>query len=253
MSKIIIPEQKVKGVVDYILNYLKKDYKDAVDKSSSYLHLLFGDYSGNSTYDYWKNSVALFTRGPEEPRAIETHFFLNRSRFSMPTVHITMNADQNGPDGIGFDNGWDGTSFQPSEGIGSRDTGGREFNTRFQIVITSDNTFDVLIIYHTLMACLIGNSHLLTLNGLQNPTLKGGDIILNDQSNPSGIYARAIFLDCFYSIVAPSFNTKLGATDVEFQGTPNENPEVIYSDFEGTVDSIPEEVVDFELQDITPI
>lgn len=221
MSKIQIPEQKVKSIVDYILNYLRTDYLSATDKTISYLYEIFGDYEDNPDYDYWKNAVTLFTRGQDSPRMIETHFFLNRSRFSLPTIHITLSADQPGPDGIGFDKDWSGESFQPTEGLGFVRTSGREFNTRFQVVITSDNTFDTLIIYHALMACLVGNNDLLTMNGIQNPTLKGGDIMLNDQTNPQNIYARAIFLDCFYTLVAPSFNKERGVTDASFQPEPS--------------------------------
>lgn len=197
---MVFPEQTVKSVVDYCLKYLKDDYTEQVDKEKSYLFSVFGEYKESSVFDYWKNAVALLTRSQDEPRAIETHFFLNRNRFTLPTIHVTLNSDQPGPDGVGFDRGWG-----MGDGDGQSITSGREFNTRFQIVITSDNTFEVLIMYHVLMACLIGNNHLLSLNGIQNPSLKGGDIILNDQSNPTAIYARAIFLDCNYSLISRQF------------------------------------------------
>lgn len=215
---IKIPEQTVKAVVDYILKFLREDYREKADKKDSYLYLLFGQYENNSSYDYWKNSVALLTRNSDHPRTIETHFFLNRNRFSLPTIHVTINSDANGADGLGFDQSYieEGTS-------GGRETAQREINTRFQIVVTSDNTFEVLIMYHALKCCLIGNNHLLTLNGLQNPSIKGGDIILNDSLNPQGVYARAIFLDCFYTIKAPSFESIQWASSASFEGTPTLN------------------------------
>lgn len=223
MAAIQIPEQKVRQVVDYVLDFLREDYETATDKEESYLFLLFGQYKDDSSYDYWTNAVALFTRGTDEPRHIETHFFLNRTRFSLPTVHITISSDNTGPDGLGFDQGWQESEFDSSTSLNFRQISSREFNTRFQIVLTSDNTFEVLMMYHAIQACLVGNNHLLFLNGLQNPSLKGGDIILNDQQAPQGIYARAIFLDCFYTLSAPSFEKERAVTDVILEGIMDVN------------------------------
>ena len=59
---MIVPEQKLKLIVDYILEYLRRNYQDSADKESSYLFKLFGEYKDDQNYDYWKNSVALLTK-----------------------------------------------------------------------------------------------------------------------------------------------------------------------------------------------
>ena len=214
---LLIPEQQLKLVLDYILKYFQDDYNNAVDKEDSYLFALFGGIKGK--FDYYTNAVELFNRRSDHPRAIETHFFLNRERFGVPTIHITLSENSAGPNGIGYDRNFDGQQYAPKGDIlNFRETGSRAFNTRFQLVFTSDNTFEVLMLYYAINAALIGNIHLLELNGIRLPSLGGADIILNDHLTPPNIYSRALMIDCFFDVVAPQFGFNRAVKDISIDG-----------------------------------
>lgn len=220
---MIIPEKTLKQVIDYCLKQLKDDYlenKTAGTETQSYIYKHLGDQTpvSNTDFDFYNNAVALLTRDSSHARCIETHFFLNTSRFNLPTIHITLSADNKGADGIGFDKNVDGPVFLTDTQF--TDTGTRSFATRYQVVFTSDNTFEVILMYYLLRAALIGNSHLLSLNGIENPSIKGADIMLNDGLSPMGIYSRALFIDCMYSQTALAFTKQDITTDINVSGTP---------------------------------
>jgi len=203
---IIIPEQRLKQIIDYCLKTVKDNYRDTIDKEDSYLAKIFNpsDTTESYEFDYFKNAVSLFTRTNDHPRHIETHFFLNRARFSLPTIHITLGQNTDGPNGLGFDKNWDNSAYDEET------TGARSFRTQFQVMLTSDNTFEVLMMYYLLSSCLIGNVHLLELNGLYNASIRGNDILLENGLVPDSIYVRALIIDCMYDMVTPKFTFNEG-------------------------------------------
>jgi len=214
---IVIPERRLKQVIDYCLEYVRQDYLDMTDKNNSYLAYIFRNVDvtlQTKEFDYFKEATALFTRDEDHPRHIETHYFLNRERFSIPTIHIQLTANNVAPaNGVGFDRDWDNpfNRDKTQSDSGFYDdiiTGGRSFQTVFQVVFTSDNLFEVQMMYYLITACLVGNVWILEENDIHNPSLSANDLILDSDIAPSNIYARALQITCFFDMVAPEFDKK---------------------------------------------
>jgi len=188
---ILMPEQRLKALMDYYLDSINEEY----------LFDLFGGQTFGDGYDYFTNAKTIFLKTNDDPRKVVSNIFFNRDRQGLPTIHIALNQDILGEgNGLGFD---------PSTEIDEldetyKDTYTRTYSSRFNIICTSDNTFEVLIVYNVLRALFQGNPQLLQKAGLTNAKLTGNDMILTDYLMPSTIYARGLILDCLYEITVPS-------------------------------------------------
>lgn len=186
---IVIPESILKKLVDYSLKNVTFEYLEKIFKNVPSL----GDYN------FLDNAKALLLPKSTSSRKVESHLFFNRERCLLPTVHIGLPSEQ-----IGLGNG---LSFDPSDEEDDTEYINyhtRSFSSRYKIIFTSNNTFEVLIMYIFFRSVFIGNVHLLEMNGLQNPKFSGGDIVLTDYMIPAEIYSRALFIDCNYDFTAPS-------------------------------------------------
>jgi hypothetical protein len=233
---MIFPERILKNIIDYFVNQTIDNYILCLDKpEESYLYDLFGKLTPNSrAYDYFENATAIFTRDDDHPRKIETHLFYNRERFNLPTIHIAMPGEQiSKVAGLGYDMGYLGGAFQPSDPFMAATTHSRMFQAKYQIVFTSENTHEVLIMYNWFKCCAIGNIEIFEWNGLHNTIMSGSDIILNEAFGPVNIYSRAISLDCMYEITAPNFNKYQLPSRIEFDGSM-ESDDIRKIKFKGT-------------------
>lgn len=196
---IILPEQKLKGIIDFILSNITEDY----------LYRLFGTLQMGD-YNYFENANEIFLKRTDSQRKVLCNIFFNRDRQGLPTIHIAMNQEYLGEgNGIGFDPGIiDSTDdIQLSEGT-YLDSTSRSYSSRYNIIFTSDNTFEVLIMYNTIKAFLQGNFGILELNGLRNVKFSGQDIMLNELLGPMNIYSRGFVIECLYEFVAPAMEIK---------------------------------------------
>lgn len=202
---LLLPEQRLKALMDFFLQFISEDY----------LFKLFGNQTfGKGEYNYFENAKALFLRGIDSPRKVVCNIFFNQARQNLPTIHIALNQDIPGEgNGLGFDPGLD---TNPSENQFS-DTFSRVYSARFNIIFTSDNSFEVLLMYNVIRALVQGNPELLELSGLSNIKLSGQDLVLTDYLMPPNIYARGFIIDCLYEITVPSINIQQGITQAYFE------------------------------------
>ncbi len=193
---ILLPEQRLKALMDFFLKVITEDY----------LLLLFGDQTfGQGGYDYFENAKTLFLKPEDNPRKVECNIFFNRDRQGLPTIHIALNQDIIGEgNGLGFDP----ADAVDEDGETFRETFTRTYSSRFNIICTSDNTFEVLIMYSVIRALMQGNPGLLDMIGLKNVKFSGQDLILTDYLVPPTIFARGFLLDCLYEVTVPSLQSQ---------------------------------------------
>ena len=197
---IVIPESILKKLVDFSLKNVTFEY----------LEKIFKDVPSLGDYDFLQNAKAILLPKSTSSRKIESHLFFNRERCLLPTVHIGLPSEQLGlGNGLGFDpSDEDDNNFYTNYHT-------RSFSARYKIIFTSNNTFEVLIMYIFFRSVLIGNIHFLEMNGLQNPKFSGGDIVLTDYMIPAEIYSRALFIDCNYDFTAPSLDSSDKIKDIK--------------------------------------
>jgi hypothetical protein len=212
---IQMPEVKLKLLIDAVLDKVKKDYVDATDKATTFLYkCYFGNITGN--YDFYKQAIVIFNRTKDDPRTIDTRLLFDRERASLPTIHVTLPSEQPFSDGIGFDEGY----VQPtlnSDNETMTDYYNRGYASKFELLITGSNTFEVVMIAYTLKLALINNLMALELNGFRNPKIYTGDVKINEQLAPIA-YLRTLTIDSFYDMNVPKFENISIVNNIEFDG-----------------------------------
>ena len=199
---ILLPEQRLKALMDFFLESINEGY----------LEKLFGNQTfGSGGYNYFDNAKEIFLRRKDSPRKVVCNLFFNRERQGLPTIHIALNQDIPGEaNGLGMD---PQTEVNAEKGTYTENLT-RAYSSRFNIICTSDNTFEVLIVYNVIRALMQGNPALLDAAGLYNCKFSGQDLILTDYLMPTTIYARGFMLDCLYDVQVPPFSLGEGGESV---------------------------------------
>lgn len=202
---IIIPETKILELIEIALLVVEEDYKKTTDKTKTFLYRIFGN-NQIGKYNFLKESVDIFTRTNEHPRKIETRMMFDAKRASLPTIHITMPQENNANEGngIGVDEGYQ-ESIEDLENKTINKTYTRAFDVQYNAVITSDNSLEVLCIYHLLKSALIGMFNHIEFQGIRNVKLSGQDLQINSEMVPPNIFIRGIGISCFYEQTVPIF------------------------------------------------
>lgn len=226
---VVIPEFILLNIVDRALNYLRNDYAEQEDKDKSFLNMVL---VGNAIerYDLATQAKQVFIDNDEtNDRFLEVHLMFNMKREGLPTIHLTLPSEQTqtGGNGIGSDEGYmneiivdttyneDGTI---NENGSATPVYTRAFQSTYNIVITSDNSNEVILIYHTLRALLIALIPSISLEGLKNVAFGGQDVQLYQGLANKNMYVRAITVTLQYETSAPSIFPKAFVNDMTAKG-----------------------------------
>jgi len=196
---LIIPEVQLCTIIDALLKHIKLDFEAKVvtpEKS-----LLYNYFNGivDHKKDYYKEAVDLFTREADHPRLIETRLAFDAERAKIPTIHITMPSDQTGQNSLGIGESGMADYVNYIDGEVSVEYE-RRFDTQYQIVCTSDQHSEVMLMYHLVRAGLISILDTFSLTGLEDPKLSGQELKINPDLMPSHIFMRAIGVSFSYEI-----------------------------------------------------
>lgn len=199
----MIPDIKLHEILKSCLVALRQDYSAAPTPQDSILYYLLQDTKQSDTgkYKWFNEAVEIFiTRDENHDKYLDTRLFFDRDRAAIPTIHIMLSGESKGKDGMGFDVG-----FNPETVVGENVqlVMNRQFDINANIVITSDNTFETIIIYHVMKSMLISLSTYVQLMGFINPVLGGRDININQDIVPNGVYARSLNFSAGYELGVP--------------------------------------------------
>jgi hypothetical protein len=231
MTNVVFPEIILLETLKSALMFVRKDYEDAIDKTKSYLYLMLNGRVLDK-YNLFANAEKVICGAIDDPRTFEIDLMFNKDRQGAPTAHITLPQEigQNG--GIGSDEGYGEEYYQdleenlentPEDEVNDhwRATYSRRMQSTYHIVITSDNTNEVILLYHFLKNLLIACVPHLHIKGLQNITFGGRDIEpYADLSNY--LYMRAVALTLEYDTFVPTIHANK-MFDLEAEGTAAES------------------------------
>ena len=216
MISNIVPEYKMLDLVTKAVNFIREDYNGQSDKTQSWLQRVLTAGSGTNRYDVVAQAVEVFiNRDVADPKYLEVNLMFNMQREGAPTIHITLPSEQTqtGGNGIGMDEGDEENILIDStfNGDGSLNVIGsitpvytRRDSSTYNIVITGDNSNEVILIYRVLKALIIALTPSFSLAGFQNIVLGGQDLQLQSTMVPKNIYMRAITVKVEFEISVPS-------------------------------------------------
>lgn len=200
---VLIPELIIYDNLIKLFNFINIDFISKSDEADTLLYHIFKTdiNSANLTFnktDYYQQAKAMFIlRNSDSPRKLEVNMGFNMERSHFPTVHIMMPSESPGASPIGTNLGY-------SAGIGG-DAEGDEyqvftvgFSAAYSLLITSDNSLEVLLVYILLKSGFIGLKTQMELDGFQNVTFGGSDIMFNSDLMPQNIYSRNFNLNFGY-------------------------------------------------------
>jgi hypothetical protein len=95
----------------------------------------------------------------------------------------------------------------------------RRFQSTYNLVITSDNSNEVILIYHTMRALLMALIPSISIAGLENIAFGGQDVQLYSGLAPKNMYVRAITIALQYETSAPSIFPQPLFSDLTAKGT----------------------------------
>lgn len=213
----MIPDIKIHELIKSCIKSLRLDYESNTNFQDTILYQLLSPSQMINTgkYNWYNEGVEIFiNRNENHPKYLDTRLFFDRERASIPTIHIIVSGESKGSDGIGFDEG-----FREEQVIGldQRPIYNRQYSLNANIVITSDNAFETLIIYHILFSMLISINEHIQFVGFINPVFGSRDINISQDLVPNGVFAKSINFSANYELSVPRVVLSKIVSSVYFQ------------------------------------
>ena len=138
----------------------------------------------------------------------------------VPSVYIALANEQNGQNGLGLDEGFQ-QDIENEDGTFSPIFTRRK-NTSYNVMITSDNSNEVVMIYHFLYALLTSLTPHMNMRGLENISIGGQDLQLRGDLIPKHFFMRALAINLQYETSVPDLSRNPTAGAIFFSRTPVE-------------------------------
>lgn len=198
---IVIPEFVVYNTIRSMLKVIRTDFEQNNDETQSFLYELC-QLTGVLRYNVYDNAKVVFLAQDTQPRAIKLSFQYNQNQETFPNIYIQHAGEQDGVNAISTDQDTYGqTEYTETEEnvttvTGYRDTYSRRQNATIQVVITSDNSNETVMMYYVLKALFMslrGSGHL-SFAGLENVKISGSDIQIQSDNVPKTIHRKVLNL-----------------------------------------------------------
>jgi hypothetical protein len=214
---ILIPEIIIHNSLKKLIAFIRDDYQlNIADTTKSLLYRLLGaDQVGR--YSLFTESVALLINDASNPRHLDINMFFNAKRAAIPTIHITLPSESEKNNSMANGEGFGEPIYDTVAGT-YINVYNRRFTSRTNIIITSDNTNEVILLYHLVKNLLISLNGHFNVSGLNLPKLSGGDIQINQELIPVNIFTRSIGMEYEYDVEAQDL-FKLNINTLDIIGT----------------------------------
>lgn len=218
IEAIIIPELLIYKTLKSIFQIVKEDF-DSNPLKDTMLYNLFGlDGNGDrlsfENFDYLQQSIEVFIN-----KTPEVNLGYNMEVASMGCVHILLPSENGSALGIGADE-----NYQPydtnSEQDEFREVFTQKYDSTYNLLISSENSFEVILIYNLLKSSLLALNYHLELSGLRLPKISGQDVNLDSSKMPSHIFHRSVMLNFNYELNVPNFFYKKLVKLFQVSGKP---------------------------------
>lgn len=219
-----IPILKVKKFVDLLIEFVKTDYDTKTDKTKSFLYRVLSD-NVDEGWDFYQNGVAIFTRDGDDSRQLATRLMFDRSRAGLPTIHVREPAKNKGLfDGIGFFD--DQIVINESVGLDINDipipstissTARKTFNSTFDIMITSGNSLECVLIQEVLESAMLASFDSLTIPFFELIDFSSKELMMTDDMERNQLFIKSITLQIGYQKDGiPKLYTEENITKIQF-------------------------------------
>lgn len=201
---ILMPEMVIYKTLKAIFSTIKADFAENPEEETMLYRFFKKDENGNDikweTFNHYDQAKDIFIN-----KDTEIHLGYNLEVAGMGCVHILLPSETGSPLGIGADENYqdpitttDGMANEYRQAVFTK-----KFDSTYQLMITSENTLEVLLIYNFIKACFISLNAHLELAGLRNPRFGGNDVNIQSDKVPTHIFHRSFSLNFFYEVHVP--------------------------------------------------
>lgn len=214
---------KIKNLITSLINYVKQDYAAKVAasrESESFLYRVMKE-NEDEEFDFFELSKQLILRDTTDSRNLEVRLMFDKDRAQLPTIHVMEPGQVKGKvDGIG---NIDDFFYQNTDNL--QHAKRRSFESNFELMITSSNQYEVIVIKDLLIALLIGAED--SLNGVDsndnfeypfyNFSFASKELMANNDLIPYPLFIKAISIHTTYDIVVPNITSESFLRNIVFQ------------------------------------
>ena len=203
---ILLPEFVIQRTLVTIVKMLRDDLEENKgDETQSLLYKILGlDEQRQALklnlYDVFKQAKKIV----QTKQNLSVNFGYNQEVANIISMHILLPSEQ-GSMTIGADEGYleDDVFDDDGNKIGVQQYYTQTYESTYQIMITSNNSAEVNVVYNILKSMLLMLVPHLELMGLRLPTLSGNDIVMQDDLVPVPIFHKVLNLSFKYEHNVP--------------------------------------------------
>lgn len=188
---------KIKKIVDNLIKYIRDDYNTKFQAGNEEDSFLYKSLNGNedADYDFYKQGKAIFLRDQTSARNVKTSLMMSKNLHQTPHIYVREPSKANGTFNS-FGGGLGHSSFVEANGSihdEYRDTK----RASYEIVVTSDNSLDTVLITEVLYSLFVGGQE--ALNMLFNTfTFSMKELVINNNMSTPNLYVKSIIIDTMY-------------------------------------------------------
>ena len=206
MSGILLPEIVIYNTLESIVKLLRDDLQENVadDKKTILYKILGVDEEGKpikmNLYNYFVQAKKMILT----PQNLSVNFGYNQEVAKIISMHILLPSEQ-GEAAIGEDEGYLEDDILDEEGkkTATQQYFTQTYNCTYQIMITSNNSSEVNVVYNVMKSMLLMLVPHLELMGIRIPSLSGNDIMMQDDLSPVPIFHKVINISFKYEHNVP--------------------------------------------------
>lgn len=218
-TAITMPEVIIYNTLQSIIRLIRKDLKTAEDEKETILYKLLGVDEDNkpilmNRYNYFVQARKMF----EREQNFNVNFGYNWEVAKFISFHIILPSESPITPTIGEDEGYMTDFDFENDEIQEKFT--QMFSSNYQIMISSENSNEVNVVYHIIKAMMIAVVPHLSLQGLLNPKFSGNDIVFSDETHPAGIFHRVLNVSFDYEVIVPKLLVKQILKGIIIEGHP---------------------------------
>ena len=222
---IVIPEIVFLQTLKDVLKIIRDDFANQTDETKTILYRVIGQSGALERYDFYTQLKKILITEQDDPREFDISIFFNMNRSTTPHLHITLPNESAGQNGLGIDEGNIDPVFDPYDNA-YRKIFTRRFDSTYNFTITSDNSNEVVVLYHFIRAIFIILIDHFEQSNLEHIRIAGGDLNLNMQTMPK-VFLRNLSLSFSYDVnVQELFDSEYLST-FTFHQVPQIMPDVV--------------------------
>lgn len=216
---ILLPEFVIHKTLVAIVEMLRADLAEhAADDTQSLLYKILGtDEQGKplqlNLYNVFKQAKKIV----QTKNNLSVNFGYNQEVAQIISLHILLPSEQ-GKMAIGADEGYLSDDIvEDGEKVRVQNYYTQMYDATYQIMITSNNSAEVNVVYNILKSMLLMLVPQLELMGLRLPTLSGNDVVMQDDLVPVPLFHKVINLSFTYEHNVPQMVQQLVAKNFYYQ------------------------------------